>query len=280
MNNENTDVRKRFRSPPYPSLTLPKAIERAEQLFRKANHYAAGISVLADAWQLSVESGGLLKSAAALIQYSLLSDQGTGKSRKFQLTDVARRVIQDTDPESDKRKQAIRTSALMPSIHKELWERFGSPDKISDSVLRNHLLFDRVDNGEAPYSEASASEVIQTYRDALLFAGITAPDISDTVEYEETVTSEVPFASETANSISQGQKPFGEPSHSSHRNLTGANIGVVVADETEWMRSKLGSDTVVRIVSNRDLGPREIGKLIRLLQAQQSVLEEDDALPD
>jgi hypothetical protein len=117
----------------------------------------------------------------------------------LKLTDVARRIIQDTDPESEKRKQAIRTSALMPSIHKELWESFGSPDRISDSVLRNHLLFDRVDSGEAPYSEASASEVIQTYRDALLFAGITAPDIPDTAEYDELHIPEVAEVKGPAN---------------------------------------------------------------------------------
>jgi hypothetical protein len=48
------------------------------------------------------------------------------------------------------------------------------------------------------------------------------------------------------------------------------------AGETEWMRNKVGTDTTVRILTKGDLGPREIGRLIKLLEAQKSVLEDDD----
>ncbi|OWV69459.1 hypothetical protein ATY77_20000 [Rhizobium sp. R634] len=48
-----------------------------------------------------------------------------------------------------------------------------------------------------------------------------------------------------------------------------------VQGEIEWMRNRLGSDTNVRLLVKGDMGPKEIGKLIRLLEAQKLVLEED-----
>jgi hypothetical protein len=50
--------------------------------------------------------------------------------------------------------------------------------------------------------------------------------------------------------------------------------------EAEWMRNRLGGDTVVRLLVTGDMGPKEIGKLIRLLKAQQAVLTDDDDLED
>lgn len=46
-------------------------------------------------------------------------------------------------------------------------------------------------------------------------------------------------------------------------------------DEVEWMRNRLGAETNVRLLVKGDMGPKEIGKLIRLLEAQKLVLEED-----
>ena len=46
--------------------------------------------------------------------------------------------------------------------------------------------------------------------------------------------------------------------------------------EIEWMRSRVGPNTEVRIVTNKELGAKEIGRLIKLLDAQRSVLEDED----
>ena len=48
------------------------------------------------------------------------------------------------------------------------------------------------------------------------------------------------------------------------------------ASEVEWMRSSLGRDTKVRLIVNGDMGPKEIGKLIKLLEAQKAVLSDED----
>lgn len=48
------------------------------------------------------------------------------------------------------------------------------------------------------------------------------------------------------------------------------------AGESEWMRNLLGRDTKVRLLVSGEMGPKEIGRLIKLLQAQKAVLDEDD----
>lgn len=46
--------------------------------------------------------------------------------------------------------------------------------------------------------------------------------------------------------------------------------------EAEWMRNTLGADTKVRLMVKGNMGPKEIKKLIRLLEAQRAVLMDDD----
>lgn len=168
-----TEKKKRFRSPPYPMFDLAKAIERASAVMEHAHHHMVGTQVLSEAWGMKSSGGKVWRSAAALIQYGLMTASGSGKLRKFKLSDIARRVVQDTNPFSQKRKGALITAALSPMIHKELWEKFKSAKGLSESVLKTHLTLDRVEEGEAPYSSSAADEVIETYLATLAYAGIS-----------------------------------------------------------------------------------------------------------
>jgi len=44
--------------------------------------------------------------------------------------------------------------------------------------------------------------------------------------------------------------------------------------EVEWMRNKVGQDTNIRLLVRGEMGPKEIGKLIKILEAQKLVLED------
>lgn len=317
---------KRFRSPPYPYLGLPKAIEKAGLLFQKAQHHPVGLNVLASAWGMSAQSGSLLKSAAALIQFGLIKDHGSGDARKFQLTEAARRIIQDADPNSERRQVLIKAAAVSPSIHKELWEKFGNPDQLSDALLKNHLLFDRTEIGEAPFSDTSADEVIQTYREALSFAKLD--DKSSNLETDSSLSnSSEPLQNSSerngAMSVSVGDYiqwesngvlQFQQPKRVRWISDDGAWVAVdgsdtgipateIILEEKdrnppaipregalpgwkspppatqnasqEWIRTAVGPQTFVSIYVDGSMGPREIGKLIKLLEVQQLILQED-----
>jgi hypothetical protein len=170
---------KKFRSPPYPMYDLGKAIERAKALYGKAQQHQVGVNVLADAWGMKSSDGRVWRAAAALIQYGLLLDSGTGQTRKFQISDSAKRIIVDNDPNSQRRKEALNAAALSPMIHKELWKKYQSTKNLADSVILNYLMLDRGEAGESPYSETAALEVLTTYRATIAQAGVLDSDNSD-----------------------------------------------------------------------------------------------------
>ncbi len=172
-NNTEKSKVKRFRSPPYPAFDLDKAVQLCILLQGEAHHHEVGIDVVAAAFKMESLGGKVWRQVAALIQYGLLTDSGSGKSRKFKLTDVAKRLVHDTDNSSEKRKKALEVAALNPMIHQELYSRYGAATGLSNSVMKAHLTIEREEAGEAPYSPSAAEDVISTYRSTLVYAGIS-----------------------------------------------------------------------------------------------------------
>lgn len=176
---------RRFRSPGYPAVTLAKAVERASDFYEKALHHPVPISVLASAWDYGIKSSGLFGTVAALKQFGLLSDEGSGEKRRFRLSDRAIRIVRDPDPHSEKRSEAIRQAALTPKIHSELWEKYGiaGVSGSMDVALKGYLTLDRADDGESAYSDKAADELIDEYKSTISFAGVSSSgNLSDDKE--------------------------------------------------------------------------------------------------
>jgi hypothetical protein len=188
--NNATDKQPRFRSPPYPAVPLAKAIERAASLYAKALHHSVPMSVAASAWDYAPKSSGLFATIAALKQFGLLLDEGSGEKRKIKLTDTAIRLVRDPDPKSEKRLAAIRAAALAPKIHTELWEKYevAGASGAMDVAVKSYLTLDRADDGAAAYSDDAAEEVIAEYRQTMAFAGLlVSADIpAEEVDSEDT----------------------------------------------------------------------------------------------
>ena len=160
----------RLRSPPYPFISLSKAIDRISTLHGQAQCHAVDKTVLASVWGYSVKSSGFIQTTSTLINFGLLKGEGVGEGRRFQLTNDALRIIQDADPTSEKRKEALVRAALSPKIYKELWERYGI--SAGDIVLKNYLTLDRRESGEAPFSSSAAEDLISAYKETLDFVEI------------------------------------------------------------------------------------------------------------
>jgi hypothetical protein len=45
---------------------------------------------------------------------------------------------------------------------------------------------------------------------------------------------------------------------------------------TEWMRNRVGRDTTVALMVSGEMGPKEIARLIKLLEAQKAVLDDEE----
>lgn len=171
-----SEKRKRTRSPAYPSINLETAIARAKEFYDKEQRNAANINVAAKDWGFVEAGSSGAQTAAALIYFGLLRDQGVGEKRTVQLTQPALRILLDTRPDSKEKADLIKQAALAPKIHAKLWGKWHN-DLPSDAQLRHTLLFD----WEPPFNENAVDYFIREYRDTIAFAKLTE---SDTVSSE------------------------------------------------------------------------------------------------
>jgi hypothetical protein len=159
------DKKQRTRSPAYPYINLETAITRAREFHKEERGNAANISVAGKHWGYKENSSGAYQTAAALISFGLMTDEGTGEKRKLRLTPSAIRILLDADPNSTERDRLIREAALGPKIHQELWKRWGK-DLPSVPSLKNTLLFD----WKPPFNENAVDGFIKEYKDTITFA--------------------------------------------------------------------------------------------------------------
>lgn len=158
------------RGPAFPFIGLEKAIERAEQI-RDQNmlKIAAAPIDYYKAWQYSGDNGKARQTLAALKQYGLVDYVGRGDARQVRLSELARRIILDNVPDSHERATAIRNSALNPTVHEKLWERFG-PNLPPDFALQTFLLRD------LDFNIGSVKDVISVYQETFEYARLSEPD--------------------------------------------------------------------------------------------------------
>lgn len=167
-----SENKKKFRSPPYPSISLAKAIERAAELHSMAP-YSVPMVVASKAWGFSEKSSSTTTVVAALSQYGLLEDQGVKDARKVSLTPLAEKIIMDKRPESQEKISAIREAAMKPSIFRDIWEKYQSPS-VDVHVLVYELTVGRKHSGDAPYSASAAEDIARLYNEVMAYAGISS----------------------------------------------------------------------------------------------------------
>lgn len=158
--------RKRQRSPSYPGIGLEAALDRARTLYEHEGRNAAPNEAILDHWGYAPRSGPGLVAIAALKRFGLLDSEGKGHSR---LSNLALRILLDEREDSPERDEAVKQAALLPSIHRELWDKYQG-QLPSDATLRHFL---RLEKG---FTDAAASDLIRQFRDTISFANLTAGD--------------------------------------------------------------------------------------------------------
>lgn len=151
------------RSPSYPGVDLGAAIQRAEQVYQHERSHAAHYDTIVRHWGYSPKAGPGRVTFAALKKFGLLIEEGSGTARRGRLSDLALQIIQDQRPNSAERLEAIQRAALMPPIHRELWDTYQGALP-SDDNLRYTLLRER------NFTETGAGEFIQQFRATIAFA--------------------------------------------------------------------------------------------------------------
>lgn len=131
---------KQERSPSFPFISLKKAVERAETLYANHKREAARLVTVAITWGYGAKSSGLLQTVAALKQFGLVEDLGSGEDRKIQITDLARRILADSRPGA--RENAIKEAAVSPKVIAEYLPKW-VPERPSDAHCISELHLDR-----------------------------------------------------------------------------------------------------------------------------------------
>ena len=158
-----TTKRRRGRSPSYPAIDLKIALQRSYALYEIERNHATPVETILAHWGYKPTSGKGLVALAALKKFGLLIDEGSAKARKARLSDDAIKIALDTRPETGDRYKALQKAALMPTIHLEIWNKYGA-SLPSEANLRYELVTER------GFTEAGADEFIPQYKRTLAFA--------------------------------------------------------------------------------------------------------------
>lgn len=124
MSMEASKRRVEGRSPSFPAISLPEAIDQARKLYESHKTHAVPLSLAAKAWGVSETSSAVLALTAALKAFGLVTDSGSGKSRTIRISDEARKIL--TNPPSDVRRELLRKFFLTPQIVRTLFQEWGA----------------------------------------------------------------------------------------------------------------------------------------------------------
>lgn len=153
--------RPKGRSPAYPAISLEKAIQRVRQLYARDKQYKIPITSLPEIWGYASLNGPASLTISALKKFGLVNDEGAKDERRISVTDSAVHIL--NHPSSDVRTEEIKGAALLPPIHREMWEAYGA-HLPSDAILLWHL------TREQGFTETGAKEFIREWRETMEFA--------------------------------------------------------------------------------------------------------------
>lgn len=159
--------RPKGRSPAYPSIDLEKAVQRVGQVYAKEKQYPVSTTVIPGLWNYASLNGPAAQQLSALLKFGLMAGEGAGDDREVKVTDLAVQIL--NHPSSDARQEAIKTAALLPAIHREMWDQYGT-DLPSDSNILWRLTRER------GFTDTGAREFIREWRDTISFAKLGSED--------------------------------------------------------------------------------------------------------
>jgi hypothetical protein len=149
---------RKVRSPSYPFLSLPEALERARVLYEKERRNQVNPEVAVAYWGYGPSSSGGRLTRKALELFGLVEGEGA-----VRLTERALRIL--LDEEGLERRRRIQEAALLPPLHARLWERYGA-NLPGPKELRLTLILDE------GFNENTVDGFIQSYLETLDFAGL------------------------------------------------------------------------------------------------------------
>jgi hypothetical protein len=303
----------RDRSPAFPVIPLETALARLAEFETHFKRTPSRPDKVGDAWGIKTKTYAD-RIAAAARYFGLLEYQGTGKDRSVTVSEDGRKYLR-TQAEETKR-QLVKAAALRPKQIAKYWEDWGT-DRPADPACLDALMdsgfseagardFLKVYDATISFAKLSDSDKASD--------GNKEPDEAETadplpqdVAVGDLIQVEIAGALQLASpkrvravQDHDGRKwvfiegsETGIPMEQVRIEQKGAGAGKaplsapilpeipdarLPAGEREWLRGPLSKEASYRLIVAGDLGPKEIGKLITLLKAQQAVLADEDTV--
>lgn len=200
----------KHRSPNYPALGLEKALGKVGALVRNKRHYVP-LRTAMDQMDYKPDSSTGQQAVAALKYFGLVNLEGVGDKRQIRMSDRAAKIVA-SHPD---RERLIREAALLPPIHREVWDRFykGTDGLAPDEAIKQYLVWDREDTKFSPESvDGFIEQFKQTIRFAKLDSSDTMPNGAGTNGEDESEAAPDPVGvGDWVQWVSQGMAQFSTP---------------------------------------------------------------------
>ena len=162
----------RTRSPNYPTISLPDAIDRVRKVYQKEHLHKADPEVVCKAMGYTGVNGASLGVLSALKKYLLLEEVG----KELKVSTLALSILVDP-PNSAERQGSIRSAAAAPALFATLFDEFGDSPP-SDENLRAFLL-------KRNFAQTAVDTPIRTYRETLSFVSEFASAYNKPISIDE-----------------------------------------------------------------------------------------------
>lgn len=179
-NEEKGKTRKR--SPNYPMLSLPKALERTRQLWGDKYNFVP-LDVLPQRWGQKKKNSYTLQIVAALSAYGLIGTEGERNKKKIRLSTIARKILSEINvPDKD---TLIKECALSPKLFKVVWDYYKKAGLPQKDVLKAELVYGDNEGFGFSFTEGAATLFISNFIETINFANLTTDDIVEETVVEE-----------------------------------------------------------------------------------------------
>ena len=200
---QKEDKRKRTRSPNFPSVTLRVAVERTDALYRNAETHKVPLATAANTWGYSVKSSGFLKLLAALGAYGLVEFEGSGDTRRIQVSEDGERIVENAPGYEN----ILKKSAMRPKLFGKIMDEYAPNGRLpSDDILKDSLRWDK----KIELNKETIDKFVTNLKETITYAKLEDEAIIAPNEGEE------PPASEENDKDSKVDGQLDEPALGTH----------------------------------------------------------------
>lgn len=256
--------RSRHRSPNYPAIGLPEAVDRVRRLYDADKRAGAPLDAALRHIGFNSRHGKALAVLSALRKFGLVEDSG-GRIAPTQRA-VTILAYPNTDP---RRVEAVKEAALSPEVYRILYDRYATNGCLpSEETLKAEV------EAEMGFNPNAIGDFVKDFKDTLGYSGLLDQDTLGFKTEPEMVTeqllskatearrAEIAMAKGEAGQSSIARTGF--PSRHGYQELV-QEPGL----DQEILQFKIGEDSEAKIILRGRVTQEGIEKLRKLLEVSK-----------